>query len=125
MSEAMNWLPATRPTTNVLMPRPWCTCKGSTGNAIPMIRKPINTTVMIGSNADVTERAIAMDGSDVVADIVRHLQLIDRPDEILLRLRRVAGRAAIPVGAALHVLSINCSILGFLKWIVSGVLVEN
>jgi hypothetical protein len=29
------------------------------------------------------------------------LQLIDRPDEILLRLRRVAGRAAIPVGAAL------------------------
>jgi hypothetical protein len=49
------------------------------------------------------------------------LQLIDRPDDILLRLRRVAGRAAIPVGPALYV----SSILGFLKWIVSGVLVEN
>jgi hypothetical protein len=73
----------------------------------------MNTTIMIGSNADVTERAIAMDGSDVVADIVRHLQLIDRPDEILLRLRRVAGRAAIPVGAAPHVLSILCSVLFF------------
>ncbi len=65
-----------------------------------MMRKPMNTTVMIGSNADVTERAIATDGADVVEDIVRHPSMIDRPDEILPRLRRVRGHAEIPVGAA-------------------------
>src|ERR1700710_2539837 len=103
MSDATNWLPATRPTTNVLMPRLWCTCKGSTGNAIPMMRNPMNTNVIIGSNAEVTERPIAMDGSDVVADIVRHPSLIGRSDEVLLRLRCVTAHAAIAVAAALHV----------------------
>src|SRR3954463_11606171 len=84
------------------MPRLWCTCKGSTGSAMPMMRKPMNTTVMIGSSADVAERAIAMDGSDVVANIIRRLSIDRGPDEILLRLRLVAGHAAIRLTVRSH-----------------------
>jgi len=50
MTEAANWLPVMRPTTKVLSPRPWCTCSGRTGSAIPMTRNAIRTTVMTGSN---------------------------------------------------------------------------
>ena len=50
-SDAANWLPATRPTTNVLMPNPSWTCTGSTGIATPMTRYPTKTTVRIDSTA--------------------------------------------------------------------------
>src|SRR5689334_18938478 len=51
--DAANWVPATRPTTNVPSPRRSWTWRGSTGIAMPMIRKAMKTTSMIGINAGI------------------------------------------------------------------------
>src|ERR1700712_1452731 len=86
------------------MPRLWCTYRGSTGNAIPMMRNPINTTVMIGSNADVTERTIAMDGSvdgerqfteiALVCTAVRQCLRLQRQDPLAMAFHQPGHRPA-------------------------------
>ena len=51
------WLPITTPTTTVPMPSVSCTWCGTTGNAIPIAKKPTKTASVMGSSGRKAEKS--------------------------------------------------------------------